>query len=91
MTQETIKKRDELISYLGSVEKYQAGIFHKIPPVFLMTCDSEGNVIIDKNSVVKYLEKEMEEHSITIAQLIERDKKVFGQLIDDYYLEVFGK
>ena len=90
MNKETIKKRDELIAHFGSVEKYQAGIFEKIPPVFLMICDAEGNLEIDRDSVGRYLEREMKEHSLTIEQLIERDKKTFGQLIDDYYSEVFA-
>lgn len=90
MTEETIRKRDELIAHFGSVEKYQSGIFDKVPPVFLMICDAEGNVDIDRDSVERYLEREMKEHSLTIEQLIERDKKTFGQLIEDYYSEVFA-
>lgn len=90
MTEETIKKRDKLIAYFGSVEKYQEGIFHKIPPLFLMICDSDGNVNIDRDSVGMYIEKEMKEHSLTIDQLIERDKKTFGKIIDNYYSEVFS-
>jgi hypothetical protein len=90
MNEETIKKRDELIAHFGSVEKYQAGMFDKIPPVFLMMCDAEGNVYIDRDSVGGYLKREMKEYSLTIEQLIERDKKTFGQLIDDYYTEVFA-
>ena len=90
MTENTIKKRDELITYFGSIENYQSGIFDKIPPVFLMVCDSEGNVDIDRESVGKYLEKEIKENHISIQQLIERDKKKFAQIIDDYYFEVFG-
>lgn len=89
MTEETIKKRDELIFHFGSIEKYQLGIFDKMPPIFLMICDENGNVDIDRDSVGRYIEREMEEHSLTIKQLIERDRKTFGQLIDDYYSEVF--
>jgi len=90
MNEETIKKRDKLILHFGSVEKYQAGIFDKIPPVFVMICDSEGNVNYDRDSIFRYLKREMEEHSLTIDELIERDKKTFGKIIDDYYSEVFA-
>lgn len=91
MNSETIKKRDELIAYFGSVEKYQLGIFDKIPPIFLMVCDAEGNVLTDRASVGRYLEREMTENSITIQELIARDSLTFGKIIDDYHTEMFNQ
>lgn len=90
MNELTIKKRNELIVHFGSVEKYQAGIFDKVPPIFLMICDEQGNITVDRESIGKYLLREMKEHSLTKEELFKRDIKTFEQLINDFYSEVFA-
>jgi len=90
MNEITIKKRDKLIAYFGSVEKYQLEIFDKVPPIFMMSCDKNGNVIGCHESMKQYLIKEINKSNMTAKEIIERDSKIFEKIISDLYIKLFS-
>ena len=79
------EKMQALISHFGSVEAYQAEIFDDIPPLFLMVCDENGDVVVDRESVGAYIEKEMAEHHLSFEKLMERDVGRFDRIVSDLY------
>ena len=86
-----LEKQQQLINHFGSVELYQKNIFDKIPPLFYMVCDDEGNVEIDSESVGIYLNKEMSESNLSIEEICERDLNTFSTIIDKFHAETFNE
>ena len=91
MNELTLEKQQALINHFGSIEMYQKNIFHKVPPIFQMICDEEGNVEIDSETVGIYLNKEMSESNLSFEEICERDLKTFATIIDEYHFETFNK
>jgi hypothetical protein len=91
MKASTLEKQQALINHFGSVEMYQKNIFHKVPPLFQMICDEDGNVEIDSESVGIYLNKEMSESNLSFEEICERDSKIFSTIIDEVYAQTFNQ
>ena len=89
MNEQTLQKQQQLIEFFGSIEKYQENIFEKVPPLFEMVCDENGNVTIDEESVGRYIHREMAENNITFEKLVERDLITFSTIIDNYHSRIF--
>lgn len=83
------EKLQALIQHFGSVEEYQKQVFDKIPPMFVMVMDEQGNVTADQASMMAYIKKEMET-GISFDDLLDRETKRFEQIVDELYQQTFA-
>ncbi len=83
------QKQNSLINYFGSVKAYNEEALKRMPAMFFMYIDQDGQYKTDPDSLTEYLNQELSK-GLTYEKIKERDTKLFTDIVSQMYTELIN-